>query len=136
MLQDSVVFLEQRKRVLEVLRQALVEHEIESAIGERRLEGVAAHQFQIVVEIFLGAERINDLEAILCKIKDIDISAETRQFGTVAARTRTDFQHLQAFQLKILLNRVHDRRRRRIDLVHVVLPLPKAIPYGLIGLFN
>ena len=116
--------------------QTLVEHEVKRAIRERRLESIATHQFQVVVEIFLGTERIYNLEAILCKIKDIDISAETRQFGTVAARTRTDFQHLQAFQLKILLYRIHDRRRRRIDLVHVVLPLPKAIPYGLIGLFN
>ena len=135
MLDDAEVLLQERERILEMFGQALMEHQVKSIIRERGLESVATNQVQIL-ETFTLAERIDNFQAIVGKIEHIDIGAQTSEFGTVAAGTCTDLKHLQALELKILLNSFYNRRRRRIDFVHVVLALPKTVPYGLIGLFN
>ena len=134
-LDDAEILLQERERILEMFGQALMEHQVKSIVRERGLESVATNQVQIL-ETFTLAERIDNFQAVVGKIEHIDIGAQTSKFGTVAAGTSTDLKHLQALELKILLNSFYNRRRRRIDLVHVVLALPKTVPYGLIGLFN
>ena len=119
-----------------MLSKSLVENEIESAIGERRLEGVTAHQLQVFVKVFAGSKAVYNLEAIFSKIEHVDFGTQARKFSTVATRTGTHFEHLEPLEFKIFLDGVQHGRRRRINLPHVIFPLPKTVPYRLIWFFN
>ena len=135
-LQDAEVFLDQRERVLEMFGKTLVKNQVESVIGERRLECVAPDKLQAFVEVILCTKTIYDLQAVLCKVQHVDLGTHAGEFSAVTSGAGAHFQNLHACGIEILLDGFQHRGGRRVNLVHVVFAFPKTIPYGLVGFFN
>ena len=92
MFQYTVVFLDERERILEVFGQPLMEYQIKRVVREGRLERIATDEFQVIVKVFTRTERIDNLEAVFGKVENVDIRPQLRKFRTVSTRTRTHFQ--------------------------------------------
>ena len=74
-LQDAEIFFDKGKGVLEMFRESLMENQVECFVGERSLEGVAADEFQVFVEVVLFAQAVNDFQAVLCKVQHVYLGA-------------------------------------------------------------